>query len=116
MIRRDRSRSTFCRLTMTGWLTFSLSATSWAWLNEVGATTWGLADDTGWSGRTTAVWGRSAGSPPRPEGCGRTAGAPIVRTEPDEELISGSRSSSRTGGALAGYRLDAGAARPRSGI
>src|ERR671912_2902264 len=102
MMRRDRSRSTFWRFTMTGWLTLSLSATSWAWLKEVGATTWGLADDTGCNGRTTAVRGRSAGSPPLPEGCGRTAGAPIVRTEPDE-LISGSRSTSRAVGALAGY-------------
>ena len=55
MMRRDRSRSTFCRLTMTGWFTFSLSATSCAWLKEVGATTWGLADDTGCRGRTAVV-------------------------------------------------------------
>src|SRR5687767_10325476 len=101
MMRRDRSRSTFWRFTMTGWLTLSLSATSWAWLNDVGATTYGLADDTGWSGRTTAVRGRSDGSIPVADPCGRTAGAPMVRTEPDP-LISGSRSSSRVGGAAAG--------------
>ena len=36
MMRRERSRSTFWRFTITGWLTLSLSATSCAWLNEVG--------------------------------------------------------------------------------
>src|SRR5690242_17304078 len=92
MIRRDRSRSTFWRLTITGWLDLSLSATSWAWLNDVGATTWGLAEATGCSGRTTAVRGRAAGSPPSPEGWGRTVGVGlIVRT--DRLPISGSRSN-----------------------
>src|SRR5262245_29600552 len=97
MMRRDRSRSTFCRFTITGWLTLSLSATSWAWLNDVGATTCGLADETGWRGRTTAVRGSSEGSAPPAEAWGRTKGEPMVRTEP--ELISGSRSASRDEGA-----------------
>ena len=36
MSRRVRSRSAPCRLTMTGWESLNRSATSWAWLNEVG--------------------------------------------------------------------------------
>src|SRR6478672_13094182 len=71
MSRRERSRSTPCRLRITGWEFLNLSATSWAWLNDDGATTWGLAEAKAGTGRTT-LWGFGR-STPDGDGSGRTA-------------------------------------------
>src|SRR6476469_3013655 len=60
MSRRDRSRSTPCRLRITGWEFLNLSATSWAWLDDDGATTWGLAEAKAGNGRTADCSCRSA--------------------------------------------------------
>src|SRR5512134_3354992 len=81
MMRRDRSRSTPWRFTITAWLALNLSATSWAWLKDDGATTWGLALADAGTGRTTAARGL-AGSPPLPAAAsGRTDGPASRPTE-----------------------------------
>ena len=54
MRRRDRSRSISWRFMITGALPLNVSATSWAWLNDVGMTTCGFAVTGIGSGRTTA--------------------------------------------------------------
>src|SRR5215213_2619969 len=62
--RRDRSFSTPCRLRMTGWLALKRSATSWAWLNDLGAMTDGFAFAA--TGRTTGFgFGGGGGASPR---------------------------------------------------
>ena len=57
---------------ITGALPLKVSATSWAWLNDVGMTTWGFAVTGIGSGRTTAPRPRRP-APPR----GVTAPTPV---------------------------------------
>src|SRR4051794_33545353 len=71
--RRDSSRSTPCRLRITGWEALNLSATSWAWLKDFGEITEGLA----WADPARPPdfdWGGGGAASPRDaEGRVRTA-------------------------------------------